>query len=242
MKNKNQKKNYWNNIGINYSNTWKSKTRKAMAEREMDFINYYLVKYKPKKILDIGVGTGRILENLLKNTPNYSEIYGIDLVNEMVSFCKQKYKNSKKIKLIKVCDISKENINIQESFDFITAIRVLKYNKNWQEILKKIFNKLNKNGLLIFCMPNHNSINRFVKHKIPTYRSTSGELKQILKKVGYKTIEIKSFSKLPDILYDYLFPNCYLYAKIIIIFEKLFEFMLGKTFLGRILFISAIKN
>lgn len=238
----NIKRNYWSNIGTSYNNTWKLKTRKEMAKRELGFINYYLEKYEPEKILDIGVGTGRILDNLAKNTSNNTEIYGIDLAEEMVSFCRQKYKKNKKVKLIKTCDISKENINVGNKFDFITAIRVLKYNKNWQEVLKKIYKKLNKRGVLIFTMPNYNSINRFVKHKIPTYRTTVNELKNVLRNTGYEILAIKSFSKLPDILYDYLFPNSYLFAKTIIFLEKALELMLGKTLMGRILFIAVIKT
>lgn len=236
----NQNKNHWDRLNINYSKAWQSQGKQAMSAREAAFIKYFLKKYCPKKILDIGVGTGRIINIHLVNTPPDSKIYGLDISNKMVQICRDKFRNKKKVLSIKVCDIAKEKINFDNNFDLITAIRVLKYNKNWPEILKKIYQKLNNNGILIFTMLNENSINRFFKYTIPLYRTNVKELKEILAKCGFEILEIRSFTKLPDFFYIHSKNN--FLAKLVIFTEKLLEIIFGKVFLGRILFITVQKK
>ena len=238
--NNNKNKDYWNNLNINYSKMWEGRAQQEMSKREMSFINYFLEKSSPKKILDIGVGTGRILENYIRNSPPNSEIYGVDISDKMVKICQDKFKNEKGIRAIKVCDVSQKQISFDDDFDFITAIRVLKYNKNWPEILQKIYYQLNKNGIFIFTMLNNNSINRFFKSGIPIYRTTKKELKSIFKKIGYDILEIRSFTKVPDFFYK--FSNNLLYVKLLILAEGLLEKILGNTFLGRILFVAVKKG
>lgn len=233
---------FWKKLNINYVKTWSSYARFRMAKREFSFISKYLKISQPLKILDIGVGTGRILEHLIKSSSSHSKIYGIDYEQKMVEFCQKKFRNYKKIQDIKLCDISKKSFVFNNKFDFITAIRVLKYNKNWPDIIKRIKKILEKNGIFIFTMPNSISINRFVKHKIPIYRSSATELKTIMLKNNYKLLEISSFSKLPDICYDNCLRNNYLYVNLLIIAERVLEFFLGKVFLGRILFIAGKKK
>ena len=61
-------KTHWNKTNIKYDHSWSTLAQKEMSRREMGFINYYLNKNKPKTVLDIGVGTGRVFRNLIKNT------------------------------------------------------------------------------------------------------------------------------------------------------------------------------
>ena len=234
---------FWDDLNKKYSDGWTSLAKQALSEREMSFIIKYLTDCKPEVILDIGIGTGRILDGIVNNSNQSVKIYGLDFSEKMISICRDKYKNNNKIKDVMVCDISKEDINFRgvSKFDFITAIRVLKYNKNWKDILKKIKNILSKNGIFIFTMPNHNSINRFARYKVPYWRTTRKEITKVLNKTGYSIIEIRSFTKIPDYFYDVAANNKIL-VKLLICMEKLLELLLGKIFLGRILFVSATKK
>jgi ubiquinone/menaquinone biosynthesis C-methylase UbiE len=240
----NENKNHWDNLNINYDKVWQSVAKHEMHKKEMAFISYYLKIKKPKTILDIGCGTGRILNNLINYTSPETEIYAIDISEKMVKLCREKFKDEKKIKSVEVVDIAKDQININKNFDFITAIRVLKYNKNWPEILEKIYQQLNPGGIFIFTMPNKNSINRFADRysswNIPIYRTTPKEIKYILKDIGYKILEIRSFTKIPDFFYDKSTNK--FFAKLIIFLEKALEIILGKVFLGRILFLAVEKE
>jgi len=237
-------KKYWNNIGNQYSKVWNTKVRQKLSEKELLFIVKYLHEYNPTKILDIGAGNGRILEILNKDSNSESEIYGIDIAKTMVDYLKKNYHNEKKIKDIEVNDISKENIVFDTNFDFVTAIRMLKYNRNWTEILLKIFNKMNKNGLLIFSMSNIHSIaalhkDTFSEINIPINYTHPNELKKILNGIGFNVIEMRGFSKIPDLFYR-INGNKF-YISILFFCERILELIFGKLFLSRYLFVVCKK-
>lgn len=239
---KNGAKSHWKVLNTQYKKSWSSVASHLMSQREMAFINQFLRSYKPTKILDIGIGTGRILGNLISNSPRNAEIYGIDYIDEMVSFCNRKFRNKEKIMELAVCDISVENLNIQDKFDFVTAIRVLQYNRNWKDILRKIYSKLDDGGVFIFSLPNYDSITRFVPSYVLSDKITINKLRDILKRIGFEILEIRSVTKIPDFFYQRLFSNNLLYAKLLILLERLLELILGKSFLGRILFVAVLKN
>lgn len=232
---------YWDGVGEDYEIQWSNLAWQQMSDREMEFVNKYLNKYKPKKLLDFGIGTGRIIDYLINNSSKNASITGLDVSEKMVCFCRDKFRKVRKVKKLAVCDISKEKID-SDNVDFITAIRVLKYNKNWATIVKKVSSKLKRNGVFVFTMPNYNSINRFVHHTIPVYRSTAQELRNVCKAVGFEVLEIRSVSKIPDVFYGNKFKNNKLYVKVLIAIEKLLEFILGKVILGRCLFVAARKK
>lgn len=236
-------KKYWNNFGSKYADGWSSLGGEEIKKKELNFIKKYLNnKYsKEKRILDIGIGTGRILDVYVGNK-SVNEIWGIDYSQTMVDYCIKKYSRVKKIKKLYLCDISKSEITSEKKFDFISAIRVLKYSKNWPEIIRKIYGLLNKNGVFIFTMSNYNSINRFAKLSNHIYRTTAKDLRIFLDKTGFETLEIRGFSKIPDIFYANNFKNNKLYIWILIMIEKLLELILGKIFLGRCLFIACRKK
>src|SRR3989344_9443107 len=123
-----QDQKHWEQIGNSYNAFWRSKAKQELSKKELGFINRYLKQTKSKFILDIGVGSGRIIENYLAN-PEVKGIYGIDWASSMVNFCRNRFKNNKRVQKIVVCNISKEYFPYKKKFNFISAIRVLKYNK-----------------------------------------------------------------------------------------------------------------
>jgi len=66
-----------------------------------------------------------------------------------------------------------------------------------------LMNNLDKKGILIFSNLNKNSINRFKPYKkIQSYKTTVNEILSFAKENNLNILEIKSFSRLPDFLYD----------------------------------------
>ena len=61
----------------------------------------------------------------------------------MVKICQKKFRGNKKIKEISVSDLSVEKLPFKDNFDFVTMVRVLKYNKNWPKMIEKISNRPN---------------------------------------------------------------------------------------------------
>ena len=234
-------KKHWNKINTKYNKSWSTLAQKEMSKREMKIINYFLLKKQPKTILDIGVGTGRILENIVSNTNNITQVFAIDYAKNMVSHCSEKFIKNKKVKKILVCDISCERIPFNTKFDFITAIRILQYNKNWPEILKKIYNNLNNEGILIFTLPNYNSINRFIKKSVLLNDATVSKLCKLLRQIGFKILEVKCVSKIPDFFYQNRLANNFIYTKLLIFAENVLEIIFGKVFMGRVIFLSVKK-
>ena len=206
---------------------------------ELGFINMFLTLKKPKNALDIGIGNGRILSNYLQNTRNCL-IFGIDIAAEMVNICKKRFLNNPSIVKLATCNFSKEAAPFNQTFDFITSIRVIKYNKNWPEMIKRISNSLNRGGIAVFDMPNKYSLNVFGRYSIPFYRTSKKELEAICKNNGLEILNIQSFTRIPDVFY--MLSNDSMYSRLIIYIEKLLGYILGNTLLGRIIFIAVKKK
>ncbi len=230
---------HWEKIGKDYSKFWQSKAKYEINKKELQFINSYLEKTKGQYILDIGVGNGRIIENYLK-VSQVKQINGLDWAKSMVEYCRVKFKNQKKVREIKKCDISQYHLPFNKKFDFISAIRVLKYNKNWPEIIGKIIHNLNNDGIFVFTMPNKNAFLRFTSPETSIYYTTKSDLERITKKQNGEILQITSFMKLPDAFYDISDNN--LYVRIILGHEKLLRLLLGDIFLGRIFFVAVKKR
>ena len=158
----------------------------------------------------------------------------------MVNFCRNKFKNKKQVQKIVVCNISKEHFPYKRKFDFISAIRILKYNKNWKEIVGKVINGLDDNGIFVFTIPNKNSFLRFSKPETSIYSTTKRDLERVIQEQNGEIIQITSFMKLPDVFYD--ISNNRLYVILLLWFENILKTILGDTLLSRIFFIAVRKH
>jgi len=239
-----ENKKYWNECNADYSKVWQTRGRQEMSKLELELIDKYLKKLIPRRILDVGVGNGRILDNLIKFSAKQAKIFGIDVSEQMVSICKKKFRNESKVKQISVCDLSQEDICFDTTFDFVTMIRVLKYNKEWKKMIKRIYQKLNPGGVCIFTMPNKISISAFSgdtfsDQGIPIIYSSHREIREVLLTTGFKRILFRDFSKMPNFLY-HIWQN-WLYVHILISVEKALRVILGRSFLGRELFVICQK-
>tara|TARA_B110000503_G_scaffold137940_1_gene223077 strand:- start:108 stop:1433 length:1326 start_codon:yes stop_codon:yes gene_type:complete len=88
------------------------------------------------KILDVGCASGKTIKKLYYN--GYTNLYGTDNSQDMLDICPKNLAT-----YIKTDDIPKEN------FKCIIANWTLHFNKNKKELLEKIFNQLDNNGVCI---------------------------------------------------------------------------------------------
>lgn len=235
----NKNKQHWDNVGVEYSKSWTGKSKEHMSLKEINFINNFFSPKRTKNILDIGIGNGRILANYLQNSKK-SSIYGVDISKKMVEICRKRFYNKPAIAKLVVCDFSKRKLPFNVTFDFISSIRAMKYNKNWPEMISKISQILNDGGIAIFSMPNKYSLNVFSFQKIPFFRSDKKELKDICEQYDLEILDIQSFTRIPDIFYD--LSNNKIFAKCVIGMEAFLGKIFGKTFLGRMLFLAVKKK
>jgi 2-polyprenyl-3-methyl-5-hydroxy-6-metoxy-1,4-benzoquinol methylase len=237
LNNQNINAAHWEKLGKNYYKAWNNPAKQAMSNKELTFVSDSIITSKSPRILDVGVGTGRIIKHLAKKIPN-SKIYGIDVARSMVKTARIQTSNFNQIKRIEQCDISKLDIPYRGQFDAITSVRVLKYSKNWQSIVHILSLKLKPGGTITFSMTNKNSLNRFGRYYIPFERTTPHKLNLLAKDLELEIVNIRGFSRLPDCLYDYSSKE--LYVKYLLKCESLIEKMFP-SWASRELFITLRK-
>jgi len=187
-----------------------------------------------KKILDVGIGTGRNSEILLLEG---GIVEGIDISKGMINKAKEKL-NSQKINFI-VADAGK-NIPFKDaSFDVVVCFRVLKYIPTWRGTVKEISRVLMKNGIFILEIANFYSVQYLGLYNSNYFLFKPNEVKTILKQNGFEIIKISSGRRLPFPLYSKI-NNKYL-LKIFIIFESLLDKISPNTFLSRNILIKCRK-
>ena len=109
-------------------------------------------KYKPKKIIDAGCGSGMPLINIKKKGFN---ITGYDKAYNMVKLAKNNLKsNNLKESLIEIGDFENPKHVKNNSVDCILGMGTFYYSKKFTKTLKNQRKKLKKNGHLIFSLRN----------------------------------------------------------------------------------------
>ncbi|WFR56318.1 glycosyltransferase [Anaerocolumna sp. AGMB13025] len=101
------------------------------------------------KILDIASGDGRIVQEIIK----YGECTSIDSSMAMLDIVKERYGKIGELKT-EICDYFTDDIANQ--YDVITTFRYIRHfdYKQRKILYKRLWNNLNKNGILIFDAPN----------------------------------------------------------------------------------------
>ena len=97
---------------------------------------------KDKKIMDVGIGSGRISNNLLKYHP--SKLIAIE-PSEAINIAKENIESDK----IEYLNIKGQDINFDNEFDYVFALCVIHHIPEYKEVLKKIKNSLKHDGKFI---------------------------------------------------------------------------------------------
>ncbi|MDQ1097554.1 MULTISPECIES: class I SAM-dependent DNA methyltransferase [Chryseobacterium] len=108
--------------------------------QERNFLTDFFKDRKYSKVLDLGCGTGRLL--------NFAT-HGTDFSEEMLHIARQKYPHKK----LEKGEISK--IPFTDEFDCIFCLHVIMHQnkKETEAFLDECYSKLNKKGTLIFDYP-----------------------------------------------------------------------------------------
>ena len=104
------------------------------------------MKWKGKRVLDVGCGTGNFAKEVSKKNAKY--VLGIDYAEEAIKIAQ---KNNKQKNL----EFKKLDVNeLNEKFDIIVSIGTIEHMDNPIKIIKKLKSCLNKNGKIILTTPN----------------------------------------------------------------------------------------
>ena len=104
------------------------------------------MKWKGKRVLDVGCGTGNFAREIAKKDAKY--VLGIDYADEAIKIAKKT--NKRKNLKFKKLDV----IKLDEKFDIIVSIGTIEHMDNPIKIIKKLKSCLNKNGKIILTTPN----------------------------------------------------------------------------------------
>jgi 2-polyprenyl-3-methyl-5-hydroxy-6-metoxy-1,4-benzoquinol methylase len=154
--------------------------------RSYDVFNFTNLIIKPKKVLDVGCGTGGLL-SIFKEKG--CEVLGLDFNDEYLSIAKINKINVKKGSL----NILKKN----DKFDLIILSHVLEHVLNPDLFLKETTNYLSTNGVIYIEVPSLNSIlNGVYDYDLRNYLHNTHisnfsieSLKLLGKKTGLKMIK-----------------------------------------------------
>lgn len=195
-----ENRQHWDALGRAYQRAWATASRRRISRHETDYIRSRLPEGKVR-CLDLGCGTGRILEVLDTTLAVGSRLEAVDIAPAMLDACRLRpWRHTTRFAL---ADVSKEAIPFAGTrWDCVTSIRVIKYNKNWQEIIEKVAGRLKPGGVFICTMPNRHSLNIFGRYAIPHYRTTASELVRLAGRLGLELVELRGFSRIPDLLYQ----------------------------------------
>jgi len=225
---------YWDALGAGYSDVWRTPSRRRISDKELSYIEEHCPRL-PGAYLDVGCGNGRILRLHDLLAPPGAMLTGVDIAEAMLAVCGG-INFSHPIRFF-CADIAASGLPREagEPFVFISAIRVLKYNSEWKAAARALAGKLAPGGVLVFSMPNRHSLNIFGRMAVKFYRTTRAELRALAEQSGLQVIEIRGFSRIPDILY--MLPGR-LMDWLLVMGEALLQLIFGKAFLQRELFIA----
>lgn len=116
-------------------------------------IKSYLEKKKIQSILEIGSGTGVLLNELKKHYPQI-KMTGLEPFQSGHEKFIRIFENIKSNKL-NIINKGIEEFNTNEKFDLIFSINVLEHVKDYEKYIKKTCEFLNNNGTNIILCPNY---------------------------------------------------------------------------------------
>ncbi len=149
------------------------------------------------KVLEIGLGNGKFIQNIL-NCGNNISYTGIDISHTMITEAKKL--NDKFIRIgfmnLILADIEKMPF-LEESFNKICTINTIYFWKNPAKALEGVYRVLSKDGLFMISFRPYiegQSLN-FSEYGFTEYKTE--EVESIIHKANFKIVEKKSLNEAP---------------------------------------------
>jgi 2-polyprenyl-3-methyl-5-hydroxy-6-metoxy-1,4-benzoquinol methylase len=151
------------------------------------FIHKYLGHENNRKILEVGCGTGFVLENMAQENPGF-EFEGTELYLEGLRFARSRSPS------MNFFQSDARNLPFKDEYDAICAFDVIEHIEEDIDTLKSIHNSLKPGGYVFISVPQHmwlwSKQDEFACHK---RRYTRKELKQKLIECGFAPKFMTSF-------------------------------------------------
>ena len=126
-------------------------------EKKIEKILKKLNKRNKSITADVGCGSG---EYTYKLSLFFKKVHGFDISKRMISIAKNKYK----AKNISYYTKSIEQMNFKKKYNYVLAIGLLDYLRNFSSTLLKLKSLLKKDGEIIFTCPKSPSFFSFIRN------------------------------------------------------------------------------
>jgi len=187
--------------------------------------------------LDVGIGNGRILDGLVQGTRE-TAFWGVDLAQAMVDVTRTRFADEPRVRDLRQCDVSREDLPFKQTFDFVSAIRMLKYNENWPDMVSKLVAKLSPGGVIVFSMLNARSLNVISRpYAIAGYYTTRAQIRELCGELGLEVLEEQGFTKLPHFVYSH--ARSRFAIRTVLAVDNVLERIIGRPALSREIFVAA---
>lgn len=174
---------------------------KIVDQDEVNLMSGWLSQRVKKRLvfLDLGTGTGRIVQLLLSLNPK--NIYAVDSSSSMLNYFQQVFDKQIKRKQIKMLKSFSHQIPLEDSsVDLITCIHLFKHLKNIELTLKEAHRVLKKGGLMVFDVLNASSLVKY--HLGSCFAISESFLKSTLYKNGFKIKKIAHLHMFGETIYN----------------------------------------
>jgi len=111
-------------------------------------------------ILDLGCGTGKLTVELARLASKGS-IVGIDPSREMLDKAREVSTGMENIRLMQ---LAAQAMNFADEFDLVFSNSALQWIREQEEVIKRIYRSLKKNGRLFFQVPGENFCREFFSY------------------------------------------------------------------------------
>lgn len=238
-------RDYYDIEGKGYEKCWSSAAKQDISAFELAFVSRALADLggaRPLKVLELGFGTGRIAREILKQ-PNI-EYYGLDISPVMLRHFQVQFLDNKQVKRVACFDFRQGTPFGGEKFDAIVASRTLYYNQNWREIIRKLAELLNNDGILIFSYLNKFSsaiLGKIMEQgSLHGYYASRRQIGEALRQGGLSIKEITGYARALDVVYDWCRSRGA--AALLRGVESVLRGLLGSLLFARMFYIVAQKK
>lgn len=223
-------------MGRGYGVEWEPPGKRLISARELEFLTRSFQRTPGRRALDVGVGSGRIIAELLRLS-TATTFVGLDIAEAMVGACRERFAGEARVTGLHVSDIAADAVPSDETFDFITAVRILKYSEKWAEIVAKLGARLSREGVLALSMPNSRSLNRFSRpYAVPWHAASMAQIDRACRAAGLVIVDAAGSTRLPYVLYNA--PRSPLAVRLVWSADRAFDRALGCVAGTRELFVA----
>lgn len=163
---------------------------RSISERELAIVTRRLGDVRGRRVLDAGVGTGRVARHL---TALGASVVGIDVTPEMLAECRRAAAPALAVQ----AKVGPSLPFADRSMDDAVSVRVLKYVERWAATFHELRRVLRPGGRLLVEITNARSVARWGYRGDPITFATSAQVERLLRDAGFLPIALDAGTRLP---------------------------------------------